>query len=101
MTRKKKIQGIVKDEFRDVAFWNGDSLILCTDCLKDMLGGVQLSIILDDVIEEVYCEQCSCMNAIAAYVCEIDIPEPKLQNVPDGKRKEGYSDRFVKNNHRR
>ena len=95
MSRTKKIQGIVKDEFRDVAFWNGANLTLCTDCLKDMLGGVQLSIILDNVYEEVYCEQCSCMNSIAAYVSEIDIPDHKLQNVPAGKRKQGYADRSV------
>ena len=96
MSRTKKIQGIVKDEFRDVAFWNGANLTLCTDCLKDMLGGVQLSIILDDVIDEVFCDQCSCMNAIAAYTQEIDIHEPKLRNEAAGKRKEGYTDRFVK-----
>ena len=96
MTRKPKIQGIVKDEFRDVALWNGESLTLCTDCLKDMLGGVQLSIILDDVIDEVFCDQCSCMNAIAAYTQEIDILASKSQRETAGKRKEGYADRFVK-----
>lgn len=93
MSRTKKIQGIVKDEFRDVTFWNGESLTLCTDCLNKLIGGVQLSIILDNVYEEVYCEQCSCMNSIAAYVSEIDIPSPKLQNETDGRRKQGYADR--------
>lgn len=96
MTRKPKIQGIVKDEFRDVALWNGESMTLCTDCLNKLLGGVQLSIILDNSCEEVYCDQCSCMNSIAAYVSEIDIPSPKLRNEAAGKRKEGYTDRFVK-----
>ena len=95
MSRKKKIQGIVKDEFRDVQFKNGANLTLCTDCLKDLIGGVQLSIVLDNVYEEVYCDQCSCMNSIAAYVSEIDIPPTALQNVPDGRRNEGYADRSV------
>ena len=63
---------LVKDDFRHVTFWNGEEITLCTDCQKELQQGIQLAIIATPY-EEVQCDQCSCMNSVAAYVDEIEI----------------------------
>ncbi len=68
----KNHQHLVKDDFRHVTFHNGEDVTLCTDCLKTLQQGVLLAIIASEY-EEVQCDQCSYMNATAAYVDEIEI----------------------------
>lgn len=69
---KKNHQHLVKDDFRHVTFHNGEDVTLCTDCLEDIQKGVLLAIIASEY-EEVQCDHCSYMNAIAAYQDEIEI----------------------------
>lgn len=71
---------VVKDDFRNVTFFNADlEMTLCTECLDklkatsvDPTRVVSVAIIVQEY-EECQCDQCSAVNAMTAYYDEIHL----------------------------
>ncbi len=70
-------RGIIKDGFRSVTTSKGAELTLCTDCLHELRAHESILLaLIPDVYEEIECDVCHAINAIAALQDEIRVSGP-------------------------
>lgn len=77
--KKNRVDVVVKDQFRNVTFHNGDESILCLECFEKLCPPFTykpknvLVALTTGEYEEVQCEQCSAVSPMTAYYDEIEV----------------------------